>query len=57
MTRYDTPSARLAAISRLIAEALELADEGEEFIIGAKLSDALASAQVRLDAVGRGELS
>lgn len=54
MTIYENPSARLSAISTLIVEALALADEGDEFILGAKLSDALTCAQGRMDAVGNG---
>ncbi|MEG8052466.1 hypothetical protein QP185_02910 [Sphingomonas aerolata] len=44
---------RLSAISTLITQALCLADEGDELLLGAKLSDALDCVQARIETVRR----
>ena len=44
---------RLTAISVLISQALALADEGGELLLGARLSEALDCVQQRNDAVTR----
>ena len=51
MTRQNDLSDRLTVISQLIAEALALADEGGESLLGSKLSDAQACADERLAAL------
>jgi hypothetical protein len=53
MTWYNNPSDRLTAISQLIAEALTLADEGSEPLLGAKLCEAQACADERAEGLDR----
>lgn len=47
----DMPIERLNRIVALMNDALALADEGEEFMLGAKLSDSLRCAQERIEAL------
>ena len=54
MTRNDDPFDRLTAIAHLIADALALADEGSELLLGAKLSDAQACVDSRLEMLAGG---
>lgn len=49
----DALAGRLAKIADLLRAALELADESDEFMLGAKLSDSLVTVQARIEALGR----
>ncbi len=53
MSAHLSLTERLTAISVLVTQALCLADEGGELLLGAKLSEALDCVQARTDAVAR----